>query len=300
MKTRRTITALVLLVVVSGIAGACAGSDGDIAGGDGDTGGGDQVARELEAPYAEEAFDAGAGGGMTTGGAVVDTGFSSAAELPAIGPSVIKTATVRIEVERDGLDQGTRDAIAIAERYGGYVSNTALRDSKDGTGSLEIRVPATRFAETLAAIREIGKVRSESVAGQDVGQEFVDLQARLRNFEAQETVLLRLMDRSVSVADTLRVQNQLQQVQLEIERLRGRIRYLEDLTQMSTIHLDLNEEGATTSSANAIVRAWRQAREVAVSVVAAVIVGAGFVLPIAVLLVLGFVVYRLRPRASAT
>jgi hypothetical protein len=213
---------------------------------------------------------------------------------------VIKTAIVRLELERDGLDQAAREAIAIAERFGGYVSTTQLRDARKGTGSLELRVPATRFGDALEALRDVGRVQSESVAGQDVGQEFVDLQARLRNFEAQETVLLRLMDKSVSVADTLRVQGQLQQVQLEIERLRGRIRYLQDQTDMSTIRVDMTEEGVAATSANAIVKAWRQAREVAVGVVAAVIVGAGFVVPVAVLLaVVGLVVYRVRPRTSA-
>ena len=306
MRLRRAMTVGILLLVLSGAVGACSGGAGDISAGDGDAGaGGDGGAAQrglpdmdkAEAPYALD--DSGV---VTSEGAVVGSGgdiLGSAAELPSVSLSVIKTATMRLELERDGLDQAAREAIAIAERFGGYVSTTALRDARKGTGSLELRVPATRFGDALEALRGVGKVQSESVAGQDVGQEFVDLQARLRNFEAQETVLLRLMDKSVSVADTLRVQGQLQQVQLEIERLRGRIRYLQDQTDMSTIRVDMTEEGIAPTSANAIVKAWRQAREVAVGVVAAVIVGAGFVVPVALLLaVIGLVVFRLRPRTT--
>lgn len=304
MRLRRAMAAGILLLLVSGVVGACSGADGDISSGDGDTSGaggdGGSGARELAFDQ-PEALPAAIG--ESGGGAVVDAEgdiLGSAADIPSVSLSVIKTATVRLELERDGLDQAARDAIAIAERFGGYVSTTQLRDARKGTGSLELRVPATRFGDALEALRGVGKVQSESVAGQDVGQEFVDLQARLRNFEAQETVLLRLMDKSVSVADTLRVQGQLQQVQLEIERLRGRIRYLQDQTDMSTIRVDMTEEGVAPTSANAIVKAWRQAREVAVGVVAAVIVGAGFVVPVALLLaVVGFVVYRVRPRTSA-
>ena len=304
MRLRRAMAVGILLLVVSGAVGACSGGAGDISAGDSGAGGDGGAAQrglpdmdKAEAPYALD--DSGV---VASEGAVVGSGgdiLGSAAELPSVSLSVIKTATVRLELERDGLDQAAREAIAIAERFGGYVSTTALRDARKGTGSLELRVPATRFGDALEALRGVGKVQSESVAGQDVGQEFVDLQARLRNFEAQETVLLRLMDKSVSVADTLRVQGQLQQVQLEIERLRGRIRYLQDQTDMSTIRVDMTEEGIAPTSANAIVKAWRQAREVAVGVVAAVIVGAGFVVPVALLLaVIGLVVYRLRPRTT--
>ena len=304
MRLRRATAVGILLLVVSGVVGACSGGDSELAaisGGDGDTGG-DGGGGQRELAYDQpKALPAAVG--ESGAGAVIDAEgdiLGSAADIPSVSLSVIKTATVRLELERDGLDQAARDAIAIAERFGGYVSTTQLRDARKGTGSLELRVPATRFGDALEALRGVGRVQSESVAGQDVGQEFVDLQARLRNFEAQETVLLRLMDKSVSVADTLRVQGQLQQVQLEIERLRGRIRYLQDQTDMSTIRVDMTEEGIAPTSANAIVKAWRQAREVAVGVVAAVIVGAGFVVPVALLLaIVGLVVYRVRPRTSA-
>jgi hypothetical protein len=301
---RRVAGLALVLVVVSGIAGACSGSDGDMGGG------GDGDAAAVSDPEAPKGM---AGGGISysADGVVIESsadalgsagnGGGSAVDLPAIGVSIIKTAQLRLEVGRDELEEAARDAMSIAERFGGFVSTTALNKTERGGGSIELRIPAANFGQALESLHELGKVKSESVSGQDVTQEFVDLQARLRNYQAQEVVLLLLMDRSTSVADTLRVQGQLQQVQLEIERLRGRIRYLEDQTDMSTIRVELVETGAAPAKANAIVRAWRQALDAAVGVVAAVIVGAGFILPIALLLgVVAFVAYRMKPKVSQT
>ena len=78
-------------------------------------------------------------------------------------------------------------------------------------------------------------VTAESVTGQDVSQQFVDLQARLVNLEAQEKVLLRLMDRAETISESIRVENYLQQVEFQIEDVQGRMLYLQNRTSMSTI-----------------------------------------------------------------
>jgi hypothetical protein len=163
-----------------------------------------------------------------------------------------------------------------------------------------VRVPADGFGRTLAQLEDLGDVQQEHVSGRDVTQEFVDLQARLRNFTAQEAVLLRLMDRSVSVADTIRVQSHLQGVQLEIERLRGRIRFLEDQTDMSTITVNFEEAGAPAPRTGTIEKAWERAVDAAFAVVSAVIVGAGFVVPIALMIGVAFLVAGwVRPRLGS-
>ena len=91
-------------------------------------------------------------------------------------------------------------------------------------------------------------MRSESVSGQEVGQEFVDLAARERNLHAQERVLLRLMNHAISVTDTIRVENELSQVQGQIEQIAGRLRYLHDQADMSTITVSLKQAGAAATA----------------------------------------------------
>lgn len=223
------------------------------------------------------------------------------AGLPDLGLSVIKTATVTLEVKDDELQETLRNATSSAEKYGGFVVSTSVSDDEENpTGSIVVRVPAERFGDALADLESLGDVASESVSGQDVTQEFIDLQARLRNYVAQEAVLLKLMDEAQSVSDTIRVQNELQRVQLEIERLRGRITYLEDQTAMSTIELRVAEEGAVGAPPGDFEKAWGRAKDGLVAVIAGLIASLGVILPIALLsLLVIYAFVRIRPKLGS-
>ena len=242
----------------------------------------------------------GSGSGSNSGGGDIYGGApdSRGPGLPDLGLSVIKTATVTLEVKDDELQQTLQNATSSAEKYGGFVVSTSVSDDEeDPTGSIVVRVPAERFGDALADLESLGDVASESVSGQDVTQEFIDLQARLRNYVAQEAVLLRLMDQARSVSDTIRVQNELQRVQLEVERLRGRITYLEDQTAMSTIELRVVEEGAVGAPPGDFEKAWDRAKDGLVAVIAGLIASLGVILPIALLsLLVIYAFVRIKPK----
>lgn len=109
------------------------------------------------------------------------------------------------------------------------------------TGEITIRVPAKDFDKALAYIRGLAeKVTSERVEGQDVTEEYIDLKARLKNLEATETQLLKIMQRAGKVTDILVVYRELSKIREEIERVKGRIQYLEESTRMSTITVYLS------------------------------------------------------------
>ena len=222
--------------------------------------------------------------------------------LPPMGPNVIKTADLRVEVRRSTLRDAVGEVTALAGRHGGFVLSTQVAGTRARSGILVIRIPAERFELALAEIRGLGtKVLRETVSGQDVGAEFIDLEARLRNWRAQEVVLLRLMDRAQSVTDTIRVQRELQQVQLEIERIRGRLRYLEDQTTMSTVTVGLREDGVAAPTPGTLERAWDRAVQSFMAIVTGAIVAAGTLLPFVLLVPAGLMVFRLvRPRLGAT
>ncbi len=277
------------LCALAVVAAACSAGGGDAAGGGGGEGAAQTSLRAGGSPprssAAAGAYALPSGGGRG----------SSAARLPTIGPSVIKTATVGVAVE--GVTRAVQEATQVAGRYGGFVASTTVAG---GAGNVVLRVPAARFESALAALEDLGEVDRETVSGEDVGQEVIDLQARLRNWQSQEAVLLRLMDRARTVTDTIRVQGELSRVQLEIERLRGRLSYLEDQTDMATITATFTPAGATPSRPSTLARAWERAGEAALAVVSGVIVGAGFVLPLALLAGIALLVVRtLRPRAHA-
>ena len=222
--------------------------------------------------------------------------------LAPIGPNVIKTADLRVEVRRNTLRDAVGEVTAVAGRHGGFVLSTHVSGAGARSGVLVVRVPAERFEVALSEIRGLGtKVLDENIAGEDVSQEFIDLEARLRNWRAQEVVLLRLMDRAQSVTDTIRVQRELQQVQLEIESIRGRLRYLQDQTTMSTISVGLREAGAVPGRPGTLAKAWEQAVQTFLAIVSGAIVAAGALLPFALLMLVGVIVFRLvRPRLGTT
>ena len=252
----------------------------------------------------------GAGGGQAPErGAPADTtsegsdAAPSVEGLPPLIPTVIKTADLEVQVEREGFGGAMEEATVVAGRYGGFVVSSSIRGQDVRTGSLVIRVPAENFDPALGDLRGLGTVRRQSIRGEDVGQEFVDLEARLRNLRAQETVLLRLMDRAATISDTIRVQNVLQGVQLDVERIEGRLRFLEDQTSLSTIAVSLVQEGAVVPEPTSMFgKAWQAAVQGFMSVIAAIVVAAGYLAPIALLAAIGLVVVRriLRSRPAPT
>jgi Domain of unknown function (DUF4349) len=216
-------------------------------------------------------------------------------QLPS---AVIKTADISIQVPHGKFQAGVDNAGAIAGRFGGYVSQSLIASAAQHSGRVVMRIPAVHFRAALTAIRKLGlKVLSQNVTGQDVTQEFIDLNARLVNLHAQEQVMLRLMNRAQTISESVYVQSQLSRVQLQIEELTGRALYLRNRTALSTITVEVSEAGgvkpAPPHHASTLWKAGARSLHTAVAVVAAVIVGAGFVVPAAVLGLVGFLFVRL-------
>lgn len=280
------------------VAAACSGADSGLSSGGADGGGGggsqgaalDSDGANRESARAPESGEFG----------YAKAGGQTAARLPTVGPSVIKTGYLKLTVGEDGFSEATQDAVALAGRYSGFVLSTSIEGQDSRSGTLVIRVPSDRFEEFVNEVKDLGEVRSESISGQDVTQEFVDLEARLRNLRAQEAVLLRLFDKATTVAATIRVQSELGRVQLVSEQLRGRLRYLEDQTSLATLSVSVAEKGAAPATRGTLTKAWDRALEGALGVVAAVIVGAGTLLPVLLLILVGVAIFRqVRPRFTS-
>ncbi|MGI8519938.1 MAG: DUF4349 domain-containing protein [Actinomycetota bacterium] len=287
--------------ILAVVGAACSGSDGSSAlsagdaGGSSGGGGGQGAAVDSDGAARESAPALGSG---EIGYAKV--GGQTAARLPTVGPSIIKTGYLKLTVSEDGFSEATQDAVALAGRFSGFVLSTSIEGQDSRSGTLVIRVPSDRFEEFVNEVKDLGDVRSESISGQDVTQEFVDLEARLRNLRAQEAVLLRLFDKASTVAATIRVQSELGRVQLESEQLQGRLRYLEDQTSLATLSITIAEKGAAPATRGTLIKAWDSALGGALGVVAAVIVGAGTLLPVVLLLLAGVVIFRqVRPRFTS-
>ncbi|MBI5499840.1 MAG: DUF4349 domain-containing protein [Deltaproteobacteria bacterium] len=150
--------------------------------------------------------------------------------LPEVTPPaerlVIKTGTMRIEL--DPPEDGPAKVTEIAGRFGGYVSSSSET-------SVVIRVPNQSFEEVLEAIAQLGNVAEREVRGEDVTEQYFDLNVRLRNALAARLRYLALLERAETVEEALLVEHELERVTLDIEELRGKLRYLRDRVQDATI-----------------------------------------------------------------
>ncbi len=160
---------------------------------------------------------------------------------------IIKTGRLSLLVKdvREGVDKMQK----LATDLEGFVvdSQISVVDEKKGTlkATVTIRVPAEKFDQTLKTLKENAvKVTSERTSGQDVTEEYTDLQSRLRNLEATEAQLLKIMERAGEIKDVLSVQQELTKVREQIETVEGRIKFLEESAAMSkiTAHFATEEE----------------------------------------------------------
>ncbi len=190
--------------------------------------------------------------------------------LPSIEEErmIVRTGDMSLVVD-DVVD--ARDEIALmTERFDGFVVSSRISgEGEEKRGRISIRVPDDKFELALSELRSLAaRVKSESTNSQDVTEQYVDLQARLKNAEATENQYLTLLEKAEEVEDILRIYDSLSRVRYEIEHIKGQMQYLERTTSMSLISVNL-EPAAT---ARGLVRAGWSALEALKSAVRGIVI----------------------------
>ncbi len=209
-------------------------------------------------------------------GALMEVAPSPAPVAPAASASlsvmrqIIYSAQLRMEVKN--FDAASEQIKSLVEAAGGFMaSSTVDRSSSDRrSGTLEIRVPKDRFTDVLNQCKALGAVKEEGVHGQDVTEEYTDLEARLSNARRLEMRLIDLLEQHTNaLKDMLEVEKELGRVREEIERFEGRKRFLDDRITLSSITVHLAEPYTyTTSIFDPLKDAWSRAGGLLVSSVA--------------------------------
>jgi len=164
-----------------------------------------------------------------------------------------------------------RDEIAqLALSFNGYVVSSRISgEEQEMRGYISIRVPDEQFETALAELRELAvRVNSESTSSRDVTEEYIDLEARLKNAEATESQYLALLEQAKEVEDILKIYDSLSRVRNEIEQIKGRMQYLERTSSMSLISVNLEPE----VTAKPLARAGWSALEVLKSAVRGIVI----------------------------
>lgn len=156
---------------------------------------------------------------------------------------IIKTGYLDLTVK--DVNEAAGKIGAYAEGKGGFVQNTSVSEREDGTkyGTVDIRVPAKEFEGAMNEIKTYAVVvNTDTTSGQDVTEQYTDLQSQLTNAQAQEAQYLDILKKAVTVEEILQVQPYLDQVQSTINSLKGQIQYMDNVTSYSTISVSLTEE----------------------------------------------------------
>jgi hypothetical protein len=159
----------------------------------------------------------------------------------AVDRKIVRTGSITMEVT--DISKSQADIAEIAARYQGYVVSSNLNaDKEQPSGFISIRVPADKFNDALSKLRLLAvKVTYENTNSQDVTEQYMDLKAQLSNYEATEAQYLELLKKADNVKDMLEVQRELSNVRGNIERVKGRIQYLERTSDTSLIEATLNK-----------------------------------------------------------
>ena len=164
--------------------------------------------------------------------------------LPEVGQEQLIVRNGDIQLVVVNVTTAGEEIENLVKGFSGFiVSSRFWNDGHDLIGYYSIRVPDESFEATMAALGNLAvEVKSESTDSYDVTQEYIDLDARLGNAEATENQYLVLLEKAVSVQDTLQIYESLSRVRAEIEQLKGRMLYLERITSTSLINIYLEPE----------------------------------------------------------
>jgi len=250
-----------------------------------------------------------------SGSATAEQAVPTMTGLETWDRQLILTASIALEVAdvRSAYDR----VQAVAAGEGALITQASLqatvgraKGERDyGHATVVLRMPQTRFYAVRDRLHSVasdfgGKVLRDEIDSQDVTEEYVDLKAQLRNWRAQETQLLEIMRQARRINDILAVRNQLAEVQQEIERLTGRLRFLENRVDLSTITVEIYQKGKIKEPVQPTIASnWRNAgntitgagirslRDV-VTVLGAIAAAVTYVAPFAIILAILWMVAR--------
>jgi hypothetical protein len=261
-----------------------------------------RVAQEqAPSPYARAGRDqAAAAAPAVTPSAAAVIRLPTVGELMAQVPAdtarlLIRTGEMSIEV--DSLEPAVEQVRVIVRRVGGFIANTSTVTNESRRGAtLEVKVPATRFDQAVELLRPVGKVEAVNVTVEDVGEEYVDVAARMANAQRLEARLLNLLaTRAGRLDDVLQVERELARVREEIERYAGRLQFLRQHAALSTLTVQLYEPGTVVGSqpgagviGDAFLQAWRNF----IWLIAFLVQALGVVLPLGALAAGGWWVWQ--------
>jgi len=145
----------------------------------------------------------------------------------------------------DDLPKTEKELTSLVQEQGGYFADASVDRQQDErlSGRWQVRIPVAQFEAFLEAVSKLGVPEVRRQTAQDVTEEFVDLKARIANKKRLEDRIVELLETNDGkIKDVIEVERELARVRSEIEQMEGRLRYLTDRTEMTTVTITAREE----------------------------------------------------------
>lgn len=227
--------------------------------------------------------------------------------LVPVSPLVIRSGSVTLGVAKSHVVTVFDEVSGAASRMGGFVASSSSTSADDtGGASLVVRVPSDDFSGLVSRVDSLGKVEAQSVSGEDVTGQSIDIEASLENLRSEESALRTLLSRAGSIPSILEVQNQLFGVEGDIEQLSAEETSLVNRATYATLHVQLSPLAAArrapahhrTTRENALLRAAKLAGHNTAVTLRAVVVALGWSFPAIVLAAVVLGLWRFQRRAG--
>jgi len=218
---------------------------------------------------------------------------------------VVKSGSISLVVGDKKVSSTLTAVQRAAKAQGGYISASSSDEYGDTpSGEVTIRVPVARFENLVAAVRGLNaKVRTASTSGKDVTAQFADVESQLRTLKATRERFLLILGKANTIGEILTVQQRVDSVTGQIDRLEGQRKLLASQSDLSTLAVSVSEEGdpvvkATDRPRSGLSQAFRDAGHGFIHGVEAIIRHSGRVLLLLICLALALVVGRVGWRVA--
>jgi hypothetical protein len=231
-------------------------------------------------------------------------GAAGASAAPA-GPAgvvrqVERTSTLDIGVAQDSIQSAAQRVFTLASAFGGYVkqSNVSSGGPLQGGASFDVRLPSSNLAAAIAALSHLGHVRSENDTTNDVTDQLSSLQRSLGGLQAERSSLLRRLAAASEAQQAATLKARLQAVEARISQLQGALRALTARIAYTSLALSLTPESSVGAASGDLTpgAAAGDAAQILDAALAVLVVGAAAALPLAAIILAGWIAVVLTRR----
>ncbi|MCH7902770.1 DUF4349 domain-containing protein [archaeon] len=191
----------------------------------------------------DDSYDGSFGAGIETGVALSSRGDSFADLIDSGERILIKRGSASVEVDSGKLDEKLAALKELISQNNGSIENIGYRETESSKSyDIEVRIPPTKFESISLGLQTIGTLKSLSTNSEDVTFEYIDLESKIKNLEAQKTRLLAIYDRAETIESIVQIEVEVSRTQTQIDSATSRKNFLERQVARATLNIRLYEE----------------------------------------------------------